>query len=189
MLNLDTVGKWVAFYTSTNWKVLIVKTWDKMLQAGTSVPWMFFMMCLSSSSLTHKWSITVVKIISNGESSHFVNSHFVNSRFVNIGQMGIDKMGIDNMGIDKVESWPNGNWRSGNWQSGNWQSGNWKSGNWQSGNNPSLGHEHIVANLRWYHQQCIIPSWCMLQSSVPLVWECPPEHLHLPWPPEPQPST
>ena len=44
----------------------------------------------------------MVKIISNGESSHFVNYHFVNSLFVNIDQMGIDKVGIDKVGIDKV---------------------------------------------------------------------------------------
>ena len=37
-------------------------------------------------------------IISNGESSHFVNCHFVNSHFVNIDQMGIDNMGIDKVG-------------------------------------------------------------------------------------------
>ena len=57
------------------------------------------MMHLLRSSLAHKRSIIVVKSISNGESSHFVNSHFVNSRFVNIDQMGIDKMGIDKVGI------------------------------------------------------------------------------------------
>ena len=36
----------------------------------------------------------IYNIISNGESSHFVNS-----RFVNIDQMRIDKVGIDKVGI------------------------------------------------------------------------------------------
>ena len=107
----------MAFYTPTNWKVLIVKTWDKSFKLEQVPHECFLWSCAYHEAhwCTKKihWFITVVNLStlsipiwstshlvnSHLVNSHFANSHFVNSYFVNSHLVNVDQMGIDRIPV------------------------------------------------------------------------------------------
>ena len=98
----------MAFYTPTNWKVLIVKTWDKSFKLEQVPHECFLWSCAYHEAhwCTKKihWFITVV----------------------NLSTSSIPTWSIP--------TWPNGNWQNRNWQSGKltkWELTKWELAKWE----------------------------------------------------------